>query len=127
MKFRHRLRVKSAVLITLGTSILAILACGLSVWLSDRDQFATPFNGFWWALTTITTVGHGKITPHSVPGHIAGAILMILAVLLFAAVAAIFTSAFAFSEVEEEQKQENEEQTKTILARIDELEKKLNN
>lgn len=47
-----------------------------------------PFEGLWWALVTLTTVGYGDIAPVTLGGRITAAVLMITGVGVLAAVTA---------------------------------------
>jgi len=44
--------------------------------------------GLWYALVTVTTVGYGDVVPHTESGHIFGALLIMLGVVLFSLVTA---------------------------------------
>lgn len=59
------------------------LAGATALWLMEGPEtFSNPFNAFWWALVTMTTVGYGDITPANIPGKIAAMLLMISGVVL---------------------------------------------
>ena len=48
----------------------------------------TPWEGIWWAMATVTTVGYGDVVPVSEQGRLVGFILLVLSVLLLALVTA---------------------------------------
>ena len=50
-------------------------------------------DGFYWALTTATTVGYGDITPHTAAGKAVAMVVMATVVPLFAASFSLFTTA----------------------------------
>lgn len=50
--------------------------------------------GVWWALVTVTTVGYGDITPSSLGGKLAGAVLMVGGLVSFSLVTATVASIF---------------------------------
>ena len=45
-------------------------------------------DGLWWSASTITTVGYGDITPHTVAGRIIGILTMVVGISTFAIVTA---------------------------------------
>jgi len=44
----------------------------------DQNGFTSIPTGMYWAVVTVTTVGYGDISPHTVPGRILACVLMIL-------------------------------------------------
>lgn len=50
------------------------------------------FDAFWYTLVTITTVGYGDITPESFVGRLAGLVLLLFGVVIFAAFSGKFAS-----------------------------------
>lgn len=72
-----------------GLGLVALLFGGLAVAAGLMHSFFEgrhPFEGLWWALVTLTTVGYGDISPVTTGGRITGAALMMsgIAVLAFA-------------------------------------------
>lgn len=49
------------------------------------------FDGIWWAMTTVTTVGYGDKVPVTVPGRIVGIALQIVGGLLYGSLVGTFT------------------------------------
>ncbi|MBD1382564.1 potassium channel family protein [Metabacillus arenae] len=58
--------------------LLIILVFGEAITYIEPEQFPTVFEGIWWALVTISTVGYGDFAPTTVPGRLAGIILIFL-------------------------------------------------
>jgi voltage-gated potassium channel len=60
----------------------------------SAGEFPSLWDGIWWAVTTVTTVGYGDLTPTSVQGRLIGMVLMFVGIgflsLLTAAVASRF-------------------------------------
>ncbi|WP_223702212.1 ion channel [Sutcliffiella deserti] len=49
-------------------SILVIVGSSFIMHLLEPDTFPTFFEGLWWTMTTVTTVGYGDVSPATVPG-----------------------------------------------------------
>ena len=63
----------------LSTIFLTVLAGAVQSTIDTRD-FKTFWDGVWWAIVTVTTVGYGDFYPTSVPGRIVAIIVMIVGV-----------------------------------------------
>jgi len=64
-------------------------------------------DAYWWAITTVTTVGYGDITPITTQGRIHGILLMLAGTSIFLSYTALFAKALIeqdFDEVEYEVK-----------------------
>jgi voltage-gated potassium channel len=60
----------------------------------DHDEYASVWEGMWWAVQTVTTVGYGDVTPKSAAGRFVAAGVMLAGVALVAVVTAAVTSNF---------------------------------
>ncbi|MCA0972748.1 NAD-binding protein [Halobacillus litoralis] len=52
----------------LSSVILVVFSSILITWV-EKDTFPTLFDGFWWVMTTVTTVGYGDYFPVTVTGR----------------------------------------------------------
>lgn len=59
------------------------------------DAFGSVPAAMWWALATLTTVGYGDVVPVTVPGKIAGGMVMLFGLGMFALPIAIVSAGFA--------------------------------
>ncbi len=56
------------------------------------------YDGLWWSLSTVTTVGYGDIAPVTAAGRIVGAITMLVGISVFAIITARIAEFFLASE-----------------------------
>ncbi|MGM0837298.1 MAG: ion channel [Bacillota bacterium] len=49
-------------------SVLVIGGSSYIIHLLEPETFPTVFEGLWWTMTTVTTVGYGDVSPQTVPG-----------------------------------------------------------
>ncbi|WP_421382408.1 ion channel [Bacillus salacetis] len=61
-------------------SIAIVLIGTFSIHLLEPETFPTLFEGFWWTMTTLTTVGYGDYSPMTVEGRILGVFLFIFGI-----------------------------------------------
>ncbi|MCP3025329.1 NAD-binding protein [Halobacillus sp. A5] len=67
----YTLFISSLLLVLLSTTLIVIV---------EHKTFPTLFDGFWWVMTTVTTVGYGDYYPVSVPGRMIGIFLYIFGI-----------------------------------------------
>lgn len=107
----------------LGTTLLiSSLFIGLAGTLISFIDPAidTPWDGIWWALVTVTTVGYGDVVPSSVAGKVFAGVLILLGISLFSLLTASFSVFFLAKEEEAVIDKETE-----LLGRIDQMENRL--
>ncbi|ASK64380.1 ion transporter [Virgibacillus phasianinus] len=46
----------------------------------EPETFPSTFEGLWWVLTTVTTVGYGDVSPHTTEGKILGIFLFVIGI-----------------------------------------------
>jgi voltage-gated potassium channel len=61
-------------------SALLIAVCSFLICVLEPETFDNPFNGFWWVMTTVTTVGYGDYYPHTVAGKCLGVFLYLFGI-----------------------------------------------
>ncbi len=92
-------REKKEELVIVGAlgAILIFLASTLMYFVENEAQpvvFASIPHSMWWAVSTLTTVGYGDVTPITGLGKLLGAIIAIIGIGMFALPAGILGSAF---------------------------------
>lgn len=89
--FRGRIAVYAV-----STTVLLVLVAGIGVLDAEQDaagsNIRTIGDAWWWAFTTITTVGYGDYFPVTLPGRLVAVGLMACGVALLGTVTALFAS-----------------------------------
>jgi voltage-gated potassium channel len=80
-----------------------------------NEHVQSYFDGLWWAMTTVTTVGYGDITPLTMGGRLVAVALMVTGILFFVGFAAVIVSAIDTLAAEDISKQSASETTETIV------------
>lgn len=106
---------KNSINYILYLTAILIFICGFIFSIFEKGK--SFFDGIWWAIETVSTVGYGDIAPLTTGGRAIGIILIFLGIgfmsMLTAAISAYF--------VEKDSNQD----TKEILAKIDSISKEL--
>jgi voltage-gated potassium channel len=90
--------VRNAAGLIVATTMLIVVVGGVAIRLLDHAEYASVWEGMWWALQTVTTVGYGDVTPKSVGGRFVGVALMLEGVALLTVVTAAITTTFVARE-----------------------------
>lgn len=91
----------------LGTFLLTILLAAHLIWLAERNrnpEFPRAYlpgvwEGMWWAVVTVFTVGYGDKTPKGVAGRLLGMVWMLFSLFLIANVTANITAALTVNQL----------------------------
>ncbi|MFC0560155.1 potassium channel protein [Halalkalibacter alkalisediminis] len=75
---RMTVRIKKLTLLLL-TLIFLISSAFIMHWL-EPEMFVTPFIGFWYVMTTVTTTGYGDFVPETTMGRIFGLFLYLVGI-----------------------------------------------
>lgn len=96
-------------------TVILIFVCGFIFSIFENGK--SMFDGIWWAVETVSTVGYGDIAPLTTAGRILGIVLIFLGIGFMS----ILTAAISAYFVEKDANQE----TKEILKKLDLLSKEL--
>jgi voltage-gated potassium channel len=89
----------------------------------EEHQGITTWDGVWWAVTTVTTVGYGDIVPESTGGRVIGITIMMIGIGFVALLTAFIADRFINLGAETERKEDLIlSELRSIRARLDELE-----
>ncbi len=103
--------------------LLVVVVAGIVIAYIDPG-IKSPWEGIWWALATVTTVGYGDVVPVSEQGRIVGIILLLLSVVLLSLVTANI-SAFLVSRGAVKGESEVNDRLKQMEKRLERIERLL--
>jgi voltage-gated potassium channel len=90
--------------VALATVLLMVIA-GVAQAELDAGDFHSYWDGIWWAICTVSTVGYGDLYPHTTGGRVIAILLMIVGIgfvaVLTAAIASRFVKVDADAETNE--------------------------
>ncbi|MDX8410922.1 MAG: ion channel [Mariprofundaceae bacterium] len=71
-----------------GIALGAVLA-GNVIYTLEPETFSSAFDGAWWGVVTMTTVGYGDVVPHTIAGRLIAIAPMVVGICMFAAVTGV--------------------------------------
>jgi len=120
------LMARHALAATLVIALFLVVSVGTLV-ASIDPNFKSLWDGLWWAIVTISTVGYGDVVPASAEGRWLGVVLIVFGVLTFSMVMANIAGALVSMEVEESSAEIEREEIRhelLILQRLEALEQR---
>ena len=132
---REPVSVRSAAGVIVVATAVVVTISGVAIRALDSREYSSIWEGMWWALQTVTTVGYGDVTPENVAGRFVAGAVMLAGVALVAIVTAAVTSSFV-ARAEEQRGAEDatkddlaaerlDARLQDITARLDRLERTL--
>jgi voltage-gated potassium channel len=91
---RKGLRIRFAAYLIVAFWAVAVVVFGVAEYLIDPKTFHSVWQGMWWAIQTVTTVGYGDIVPEQTAGKVLASVLMLGGLALLAVVTGVITSIF---------------------------------
>jgi voltage-gated potassium channel len=91
---REPVSVRSAASVIVVATAVIVVASGAAMRALDHHEYASIWEGVWWALQTVTTVGYGDVTPENAPGRFVAGAVMLAGVGLVTIITAAVTSSF---------------------------------
>jgi voltage-gated potassium channel len=76
-RWYERLTLFRAVRTIVAIALILVLLAGLLARLVEPHTFTSIGLAYWWAVTTVTTVGYGDVVPESPVGRVVGVMLML--------------------------------------------------
>jgi voltage-gated potassium channel len=130
-RWYERLSLRRAVFTVLAIALVLVLVAGLLERLVEPETFTSLGLAYWWAVTTVTTVGYGDVVPESPGGRIVASGLMLTGLALIPTLTSLIVSTLISKRREGEQERiiQMERESAELMARIEErlarLEQKL--
>jgi len=121
-RWYERLSLARAIATIVVVAILLVLVAGLLVRIVEPETFDSIGLSYWWAVTTVTTVGYGDIVPESPGGRVVAAMLMLTGLALIPTLTSVIVSTLLSKSRRSEQDriEHLEKEQATVLARIEE-------
>ncbi|MGB0095139.1 MAG: potassium channel family protein [Solirubrobacteraceae bacterium] len=91
---REPISVRNAGSVIVTATFIVVIAGGIAIRAIDHREYSSIWEGMWWSVQTVTTVGYGDVTPKDTAGKIVGVIVMLEGIAFLAIVTAAITSAF---------------------------------
>jgi voltage-gated potassium channel len=114
-RWYERLTLVRAVSTVLGIAIVLVFVAGALERIVEPDTFTSLGLAYWWAVTTVTTVGYGDVVPEDPPGRIVAAMLMLTGLALIPTLTSVIVSTLLAKHRREEQ-----ERLEQMLKRVEE-------
>ncbi|MFY7818914.1 MAG: ion transporter [Akkermansiaceae bacterium] len=114
MRRFHRAFVitKEEIVLFLMTTFILLYIAGMGIYHFENDaqpeRYRSMFDGLWWAVATLTTVGYGDVYPITVGGKIFTFIILILGLGIIAVPTGMVASALAKARKEEDESHSDE-------------------
>lgn len=121
-RWRERLTLVRAVTTIIVVAVLLVLVAGLLVRIVEPETFHSIGLAYWWAVTTVTTVGYGDVVPESPTGRVVAAMLMLTGLSLIPTLTSVIVSTLLYKSRRSEQDriEQLETQQAAALTRIEE-------
>jgi voltage-gated potassium channel len=79
-------------------TVFIVVLAGAAQATFDAGDFHSMWDGVWWAVVTVTTVGYGDIYPHTVAGRFIGMVVMLAGIGFLSVLTATIASHFVKSD-----------------------------
>lgn len=103
-------------------ALLTVLGGGAAFAAVEKDQDLSAWDGVWWAVTTVTTVGYGDIGPKTDAGRVIAMAVMLVGIGFVALLTAAAAERFMRSRREEERRVSD--RLDEIVARLDAMDRR---
>lgn len=121
-RWYERLTLVRAVSTIILVAIVLVLVAGLLARIVEPETFHSIGLAYWWAVTTVTTVGYGDVVPESPGGRVVATMLMLTGLALIPTLTSVIVSTLLYKTRRSEQDriEQLEQEQAMVLARIEE-------
>jgi voltage-gated potassium channel len=117
MTWYERLTLPRAIATVLCVATTIMLVAGFVARLVEPETFHSIGLAYWWALTTLTTVGYGDVVPHTTDGRLVGSVLMLTGLALIPTTTSVVVSLLV-GKVNREMQKDQAERLDALEARL---------
>ena len=117
-----KLSLLRAVSSILAVAVVLVAVAGALARIVEPETFGNIGLAYWWAVTTVTTVGYGDVVPESPGGRVVGAMLMLTGLAFIPTLTSVIVSTLIAKRRRGEQEliERLEREQAAVLARIEE-------
>ena len=105
-------------------ALLTVLGGGAAYSAVETSQDLNTWDGVWWAIVTVTTVGYGDTFPQSDAGLVIAAVVMMVGIGFVAVLTAAAAERFIRAREAEQQRAELNDRLDEVLRRLDAIERR---
>jgi voltage-gated potassium channel len=118
----ERLTLLRAIATIVTVAVILVLIGGAMARLVEPEVFTSLGLAYWWAITTVTTVGYGDVVPKDPWGRTVGALLMLTGLALIPTLTSVIVSTLISKRTQVQTREFADELIKTTasLQRIEE-------
>jgi voltage-gated potassium channel len=120
-RWYERLTLLRAIGTVIAVAAILVFVAGLLERLVEPDVFTSLGLAYWWAVTTVTTVGYGDVVPESTAGRLVGSGLMLTGLGLIPTLTGVIVATLIGKRTAEQQRQLDRQAAEhaAALARIE--------
>jgi voltage-gated potassium channel len=120
-RWYERLTLLRAIGTVIAVAAILVFVAGLLERLVEPDVFTSLGLAYWWAVTTVTTVGYGDVVPESTAGRLVGSGLMLTGLGLIPTLTGVIVATLIGKRTAEQQRQLDRQAAEhaATLARIE--------
>lgn len=105
-------------------ALVTILGGGAAFAAVEKAQNLSAWDGVWWAVTTVTTVGYGDVSPETDAGRVIAIVVMLVGIGFVAILTAAAAERFIGAREASEEREELRERLDEIVRRLDAMDGK---